>query len=74
MFPVHLFTKKERSSLSQMYFKEGIFKNFTNFSRKHLHWEITYNFMKKRAPFLTKRLHWLLLKGRRKGGREEKFK
>ena len=34
-----------------MYFKEGIFKNFTNFSRKHLHWEITYNFMKKRAPF-----------------------
>ena len=31
---------KLRSSCSQMFFKIGVFKNFTNFTNKHLCWSI----------------------------------
>ena len=58
----------------QVFLKISVLKNVTNFSGKHLRWETTSSFIKKRlqqkcfpvkflrAPFSTEQLRWLLFK------------
>ena len=53
-----------RSSRSQMFFKIGALKTFTNFTGKHLCWSlflIKFQARFLRTPFFTEHLQWLLL-------------
>ena len=64
-----VFLKRDRNSRSQMYFKIGVFKNFANFTGKHLCWSLFLIKLQARdyfyrKTFFTDHLRWLLLKRR----------
>ena len=69
-------TRHCRSSLSQMFFKIDVLKDFANFTGKHQCWSFACNFIKKRlqhrrfpvkfanflrTSFFTEHLRWLIL-------------